>query len=115
VVVGVRDMSGPQVPGASRFGRSFSNFWVRLECGRDLVDTQSGFRLYPTDLVAGGRFLTRRYTFEVEVLVRAAWADLPILCVPVAVHYPPGKERVSHFRPFRDSARLAGLHICLVT
>jgi uncharacterized protein (DUF2062 family) len=114
VVVGVRAMEGPTVPRSSLFGRSFSNFWVRLECGRNLPDTQSGFRLYPVAFLLGTPFLTRRYTFEVEVLVRAAWAGLPILSVPVAVHYPPGEARVTHFRAFRDNARLTCLHTWLV-
>lgn len=114
IVVGERVMEGPHVPRSSRFGRAFSNFWVRLECGRTLGDTQSGFRIYPTDLLAGGSFLSRRYTFEVEVLVRAAWAGLPILGYPVGVVYPPAGERVSHFGAFRDNARLTALHTCLV-
>ena len=114
VVVGTRAMEGPTVPRSSRFGRAFSNFWVRLECGRSLPDTQSGFRLYPVAFLCKGPFLTRRYTFEVEVLVRAAWAGLPILSVPVSVHYPPGDLRITHFRAFRDNARLTCLHTWLV-
>jgi uncharacterized protein (DUF2062 family) len=50
----------------------------------------------------------------VEVLVRAAWAGLPLLSVPVSVHYPPPGERVSHFRPFADNLRLTALHAWLV-
>ena len=116
VVVGTRRMDDdPDVPRSSLFGRSFSNFWVRLECGRSLPDTQSGFRLYPVDLLTPGRFLTRRYTFEVEVLVRAAWAGLPILAVPISVFYAPGTQRVTHFRAFRDNLRLTCLHTWLVT
>lgn len=112
VAVGVRAMEGPTVPRSSRFGRAFSNFWIRLECGRVLGDTQSGFRVYPVALLTGTRFLTRRYTFEVEVLVRAAWAGLPIVERPVRVLYLP--ERVSHFRAFKDNLRLTALHTFLV-
>ncbi|NTV15362.1 MAG: DUF2062 domain-containing protein [Desulfobulbaceae bacterium] len=115
LVIGARRMDRNNAPGASLFGRSFSNFWVHLESGRELPDTQSGFRLYPLQelrqLVTG----CRRYDFEVEVLTRAAWAGLPILAVPVSVHYPPGAERVSHFHQFRDNFRLTRLHTRLVT
>lgn len=115
LVVGNRAMEGEHVPRSSRFGRAFSNGWVRLECGRRLGDTQSGFRAYPVAFLARTHFLSRRYTFEVEVLVKAAWAGLPIRDVPVRVIYPPGRERVSHFRAFRDNARLTALHTWLVT
>ncbi|BDU75694.1 glycosyltransferase family 2 protein [Mesoterricola sediminis] len=115
LVVGNRAMEDEHVPWSSRFGRAFSNGWVRLECGRRLGDTQSGFRAYPVAFLVRTPFLTRRYTFEVEVLVKAAWAGLPIRDVPVRVIYPPAGERISHFRAFRDNARLTALHTWLVT
>lgn len=115
IVVGARRMEESDAPRSSVFGRDFSNFWVRLECGRPLPDTQSGFRLYPVGFLFAGRFLTRRYTFEVEVLVRAAWAGYPLLSVPVSVHYPKTGERVSHFHKFKDNFRLTCLHTWLVT
>ncbi len=114
LVIGARRMDRHNAPGASLFGRRFSNFWVRLECGHDLPDTQSGFRLYPVrellQLVTG----CRRYDFEVEVLTRAAWAGLPILSAEVSVRYPPEAERVSHFHQFKDNLRLTCLHTRLV-
>ena len=61
------------MPGKNTFANKFSNFWFRVETGMRLDDTQSGFRLYPVRRMEGMRFLTRRYEFEVEVLVRAAW------------------------------------------
>jgi uncharacterized protein (DUF2062 family) len=115
IILGARTMTEANSPGSSRFGRAFSNFWVRLECGRVLTDTQSGYRIYPVAFLLGWRFLTRRYTFEVEVLVRAARAGLPILSVPVTVYYPPPGSHISHFRRFRDNLRLSCLHTALVT
>jgi hypothetical protein len=108
-------MEEADAPGSSVLGRDFSNFWVRLECGRKLPDTQSGFRLYPVDFLLGERFRSRRYAFEVEVLVRAAWAGLPIRSVEVPVRYPPKGERVSHFHRVKDNLRLSFLHAWLVT
>ena len=115
IVLGARRMDTENVPSSSLFGRAFSNFWVRLECGRALPDTQSGYRLYPVALLTQPGFLSRRYTFEIEVLVRGSWAGLGILSTPVSVYYPPGDERVSHFRGFMDNARLSVLHAWLVT
>lgn len=114
IVIGARRMETTNVPRSSLFGRDFSNFWVRIECGQALPDTQSGYRLYPAAFLASGRFLSRRYAFEVEVLVRGGWAGLPILSTPVSVYYPPGDERVSHFHKFKDNLRLSCLHTLLV-
>jgi len=114
IVLGARQMNSPSVPSSSRFGMAFSNFWVRLECGAALPDTQSGFRLYPLALLTRS-FFFRRYAFEIEVLVQGSWAGLPILSVPISVYYPPRLERVSHFRMFRDNLHLTALHTWLVT
>jgi glycosyltransferase involved in cell wall biosynthesis len=115
IVIGARRMDTLNVPRSSLFGRDFSNFWVRIECGQTLPDTQSGYRLYPVDFLKSSRFLSRRYTFEIEVLVRGRWAGLPILSTPVSVYYPPGDERISHFHKFKDNLRLTCLHTFLVT
>lgn len=115
IVIGARRMETDNVPRSSLFGRDFSNFWVRLECGQTLPDTQSGYRLYPVEFLQRSRFLSRRYTFEIEVLVRGSWAGLPLLSVPVSVYYPPGDERVTHFHKFKDNLRLSCLHTFLVS
>ncbi len=114
IVIGCRDFNTPNVPGGSRFGRRFSNFWIRLETGRGLTDTQSGYRAYPVELLSRLRMAGRRYDFEVEVIVRALWAGAEIRETPVHVVYPPPAERISHFRPFVDNARLSRMHARLV-
>jgi len=110
LIVGHRDFSSATIPGASRFGRKFSNFWLRLQTGSRLLDSQSGFRAYPLLLFQHLRFWTRRYNFEVEVLVRSAWAGLQLRDVDISVYYPSGGERISHFRGFMDNWRLTLLN-----
>ena len=110
IVVGVRNFDTANVPGSSRFGRKFSNFWLRLQTGKTLSDTQSGFRAYPLAVLDGLKLRERHYSFEVEVLVRGAWAGVPLREVPISVHYPPPGERVSHFKAFRDNLRLTLLN-----
>ena len=115
IVVGTRDFSQPSVPRSSRFGRAFSNFWLRLETGVALPDTQSGFRAYPLRHLLRLGLRGQRYDFEVEVLARAAWAGLPLRPIDVRVWYPDShKDRVSAFRPFLDNHRIALMHTRLV-
>ncbi|KGO35414.1 glycosyl transferase [Desulfobulbus sp. Tol-SR] len=106
IVVGRRQgMSGLHVPWTSRFGRLFSNFWVRAAGGPLLADSQSGFRLYPLPETLNLDVRARRYQFEVEVLVRACRRGLATVEVPVQVVYQPKGVRVSHFRPWLDFGR----------
>ena len=112
IVIGNRRF-GENVPGSSVFGRKFSNFWVRLETGLDLQDTQSGFRSYPVG-VLDLPLKKQRYDFEIEVLVRHVWGGGCVEEVDIAVYYPAPEERVSHFDKFKDNVRLSLLHASLV-
>ena len=114
LIVGCRDFSGENIPDSSKFGREFSNFWIRLETGIRVEDSQSGFRAYPVRYLSKLRFLSTHYNFEAEILTRAAWGNLEIRNLPVRVHYPPREKRVSHFKPFRDNFRLSCIHFHLV-
>lgn len=109
VIVGARDFGGQLIPFASRFGRGFSNFWLRLDAGVKLPDSQSGFRAYPVEVILGLSCLNgRRYAFEVEILVHAARAGVKLASVPIGVHYP--SARVSHFRPLLDNILISEVY-----
>jgi glycosyltransferase involved in cell wall biosynthesis len=112
LLIGNRDMTQAGVPGKSSFGNKFSNFWFKVETGISLDDTQSGFRLYPLQLLPQ-KFYTKKFEFEIEVIVRSAWRGVPIINIPIQVLYD-ADERVSHFRPFRDFTRISILNTILV-
>lgn len=114
LIVGARDFSVPNIPGSSRFGRRFANFWLRVETGQYIDDCQSGFRAYPVRYLNQLVFRGRHYDFEAEVLAKAAWAGLTLKTVKVSVYYPRPEDRVSSFRPFVDNLRLSLVHSMLV-
>ncbi|WP_121808205.1 DUF2062 domain-containing protein [Mucilaginibacter kameinonensis] len=114
LIIGSRNMEQSSVPGKSSFGHKFSNFWFWVETGIKCPDTQSGYRLYPIHLLKNTKFITRKYEFEIEVIVRAAWKGIKIDWVPVKVYYAPKETRVSHFRPFQDFSRISVLNTVLV-
>ncbi len=114
IIIGARDFSVPNVPASSRFGRKFSNFWIQLETGIRVDDSQSGFRAYPVTLINRLPLRGKYYDFEIEVLVRAAWAGLKLRSVPIGVWYAPPAERVSSFDAHRDNRRLALMHARLI-
>lgn len=106
IIVGMRTgMMGPHVPWASRFGRKFSNFWVRVSGGPLVTDSQSGFRIYPLPETLRLKVVARRFQFEVEILVKAGWKGMSVCEIPISVNYQQRGERISHFRPFIDFVR----------
>ena len=114
LLIGARNLTADNMPSKNTFANKFSNFWFKVETGQTLTDTQSGYRLYPLDKLHKIRFITRRYEFEVEVIVRAAWRGVNVENVPIKVYYAPEEERVSHFRPLQDFTRISILNTIFV-
>lgn len=113
LLIGARNMTQEGVPKKSSFGNNFSNFWYKVETGLKLSDTQSGYRLYPVHFLKDMKFYTKKFEFEIEVIVRAAWKGISVKNIPIQIHYDL-EDRVSHFRPIKDFTRISVLNTCLV-
>ena len=114
IVVGVRQKEGHTIARLNRFGNWVADRLLRAIAGQALPDTQSGFRIYPVAATLALGTRGTRYDFETEVLLRAARRGMPLLGVPVEVYYPPVAERVSHFKPGRDTLRIIRAVACLL-
>ena len=113
LIVGKRRMDGTEQSGGSRFANRFANFWFWVQTGRKLSDTQSGYRLYPLKKNYALPFVTNRYEAELELMVFASWHGVRIHEEEVNVYYPPADQRVSHFRPGKDFARISVMNTIL--
>ncbi len=105
MVLGARQFTGT-VPLRSRAGNGITRRLFFLTTGMDLTDTQTGLRGYPPDLI---EWLIEvpgeRFEYELELLLRARQAQIPVVEVPIATVYLDGNAS-SHFRPVQDSARV---------
>lgn len=113
LIVGSRQLEGVDRSKGSSFANQFSNFWFYVQTGKSLADTQTGYRLYPLHKLHGLSLLTSRYEAELELLVFASWHGVDLVSIPIPVYYPPREERVSHFRPGMDFARISVLNTVL--
>ncbi|MGC4891161.1 glycosyltransferase family 2 protein [Micromonospora sp. DT227] len=103
--LGVRRFDG-EVPARSRFGNAATRAVFRLATGRDVRDTQTGLRAYPAGLLH--RLTTvpgDRFEYEMNVLLDAVRAGLPIEQVDIATRYHAGNSG-SHFSALADSVRI---------
>jgi uncharacterized protein (DUF2062 family) len=114
LLVGVRDFVAAGAPDRRRRANAVSNFWFRVATGLRLGDTQCGFRCYPLALARRLRVRTARYAFELEIMVRAAWAGAPLVPVSVSCTYRPEQVAQSHYRPVVDTLRISRLNARLV-
>lgn len=116
LVCGVRNITTQEnMPSKNTFANKFSNFWFKVETGRELPDTQCGFRVYPLKEIVKRHIFSSRYEAELEMLVRLCWADVDVQTAPIKVYYAPVGERVTHFRPFADFSRISVMNTVLCT
>lgn len=106
LVLGIRDLEGANAPRANQISNRISNFFLSWFSHRTLRDTQCGLRRYPIAKTLSLRGRADGYAYEAEILLRAAHAGVPILEVPIDVHYPPEHERITHFDSVKDPARI---------
>ncbi|HWP66187.1 MAG TPA: glycosyltransferase family 2 protein [Candidatus Limnocylindria bacterium] len=106
LVIGVRRKEGHAIRGINRLGNWAADRLMTWIAGTALPDTQSGFRVYPVAATLALGAQGSRFDFETEILLRAVRAGMPLVGVPVVVHYPPVAERQSHYRPWVDTVRI---------
>jgi 1-acyl-sn-glycerol-3-phosphate acyltransferase len=113
LIIGSRNLDNVDRSKGSSFANKFSNFWFYIQTGKNLDDTQTGYRLYPIKKLNFLWLLTSRYEAELELLVFASWHGVELVPIPIEVYYPPREERVSHFRPALDFSRVSVLNTIL--
>lgn len=114
LVLGRRPERMVDCPRRCRIGREYASLALYVESGLRLSDSQCGLRIYPLDLIDAIPCSSSRYSFEAEIIARAAWAGCRVIDVPVRCRCFADENRVSHFQPWRDSLRQAGMHLRLV-
>lgn len=100
IIIGARLKDASVIPRIRYIANRIANFWISWACGQRVVDSQSGFRLYPATLlgVLSLRHDKRRgFVFESEVLIEAARLGYASLPVEIPAVYRPD-ARASHYR-----------------
>ena len=84
--------------------------WIHIvTLSKSIKDAMVGFRIYPVEKVVKvlqrTLYINKRMGFDIEILVRLFWANVPIISEPVKISYP--KDGVSNFRMFWDNAGIS--------
>ncbi|MBD5168525.1 MAG: glycosyltransferase [Oscillibacter sp.] len=106
LVLGVRDLTGPQVPARSKLGNRLSSWAFRTLYGPRLGDTQTGLRGIPWGMLDWcGKIKGERYEYEMNVLIRMARKKIEMRQVPIQAVYFDNNSG-SHLHALRDSWRV---------
>ena len=119
LIIGLRPRNWRQVHYPKILANRVADFWISWAAGIAVHDTQSGFRVYPKELLERVKIKCgkpRSFVFESEILIKASRLGFSALGVPIS-SIPPKNTRQSHFRPVLDVLRITlmvfiQLHLC---
>ncbi len=96
IVVGSRMWNMTPMPLHRILSNKITSKLISWRVGQRIIDSQCGFRLFPTNLVRRLKLDSDRFDFESEFLIRAALAGLRIGFVKIDAVYT--KNQVSHIK-----------------
>lgn len=107
IVVGARLIGRERQPKIRRIANDIADWGIAWAVGQRLVDSQSGQRWYPRDVVRlAVDVAPQGFVFEADILIEAARRlGTKVAAVPIEVRYA-GEFRRSHFKPLRDFCRI---------
>lgn len=108
VVIAARLRTRNSAPRARRIANGVADFWISWAAGQSIVDSQSGFRLYPAELLCSYKPRLHKsggFVFESEILIDAVRRGFDCVAVPIDTVYHAA-ARPSHFRPVADITRI---------
>ena len=111
LVLGVRDLTLPQVPPRSKLGNRLSSWAFHALYGVRLGDTQTGLRGIPWELLDWcGTVAGERFEYEMNMLIRAARERVGLRQTAIQVIYYDNNAG-THLRAVRDSWRVFAILI----
>lgn len=105
IIVGRRDFQKGEVPILYRFSRRLANFRFQVQTGKSLSDVRCTFRAYPLAVFENLTLRTRRNSFEVEVLTKAAWAGVNLNEVNISAYFHRPEKQKFNFNFSMDNLR----------
>jgi uncharacterized protein (DUF2062 family) len=114
LVIGERQPARDMVDKSEQNRKTSTNFWVRLECGLEIADVESTFRLYPLKELLAQRLTADDSGFAIETIVKLAWAGVQVHSVPVSVADAAAAQQFDHWHALLNTFCVAFLHGKLV-
>lgn len=109
LILGTRDFNEEQVPFKNRNGNKITTLVFQLLYGKRINDTQTGLRAISNNFLRKCLSISgERFEYEINMLILAVLQEVYIEEVIIETVYFEN-NRETHFRPFRDSAKIYGV------
>lgn len=106
VVLGSRMAQNENMPWLRKRTNEFTSSVVSQLAGQRVIDSQSGYRLFATEVLRRITLVSSRYDLESEILIKAGRLGFQVASVPISTIY---HDEVSSINPFVDTLRFIRL------
>lgn len=111
IVIAARMHGRDEAPPLRRFGNAVADFWISWASGQRIQDSQSGYRLYPSQVLRSMTLPSgcrHGFVYESEILIDASQQGTEIRSVAIDTRYLES-SRPSYYRPWRDTRGIVSM------
>jgi len=106
LVIGKRIFSLKKMPFPRICSNTLTSFVVSIVTGQKIYDSQSGYRLYNLNLIKNLKFVSKKYQFETEIILKFTKLKAKIDFVKIETIYKGQKSYISHFRDIMNFIKI---------
>lgn len=113
IIIGSRTQKIENAPKYRRRANLIADFFISWAAGYRIIDTQSGYRLYPLCFLRAclSQLRSQRFTLESELIIQASHRGYPSISIPIQSCYPKD-SRPSYYKPFTDTVKITLMVTC---
>jgi glycosyltransferase involved in cell wall biosynthesis len=98
IIIGARNFTMATMPPARIFSNSVTSKMLSILCGKKILDSQSGYRMYSAELLKKIPLIFNRFELESEVILKSCAAGFDIQFVPIQTLYCSSHSHISHLK-----------------
>ncbi len=98
IIVGLRNRIGTKMPIHRRISNAITSFVVSVRTGKNVLDSQCGFRLIGMNVVSHVSIKSAGFEAETEFLIKAIKQGFTVHFVPIEAIYDGEKSHMTNWR-----------------
>jgi len=106
IFIGTRNLRSTDMPPHRRLSNYLTSLIISIFSGKRIRDSQSGYRMFSTEILKRLNVSSIKYDFESEQLFQAGVLDVDIIEVPISTVY---SNSYSNINPLLDTLRFIKL------
>ncbi|MCX7725872.1 MAG: glycosyltransferase family 2 protein [Chitinispirillaceae bacterium] len=97
ICIGAREMKWSVMPFERILSNRITSTILSILCRSKIEDSQSGYRLYSSELLKKVKIEYKRFEMETEIIMKAIFLGFPVTFIKIKTLYFQGTSHISHF------------------